>query len=220
MARIVATFALVACTEALLMPNLFSRTTQPAPPSGFVWASEASAASFALPESVTKIPVSVVQRLKSNAPEAGAVFVDIGRGVGVAAINYTKVAVHAAVTCYGIGSDRLKSNAPEAGAVFVDIGRGVGVAAKDYCKGAAAMAVATYKFAAVETAILQGSKAAALKKEGVAAIARREEMQASLEAMLGKGELDGMVVPSAKISKMAFAVPAAAPTGFEWGATV
>jgi len=176
MARIVATFALVACTEALLMPNLFSRTTQPAPPSGFVWASEASAASFALPESVTKIPVSVVQRLKSNAPEAGAVFVDIGRGVGVAA--------------------------------------------KDYCKGAAAMAVATYKFAAVETAILQGSKAAALKKEGVAAIARREEMQASLEAMLGKGELDGMVVPSAKISKMAFAVPAAAPTGFEWGATV
>ena len=96
-----------------------------------------------------------LQHLQQHAPEAGAVFADIGKGVGVAAKDYSKVTAALAVTCYSIALRRLEQNVPEALAVFANIGKGVGAACREYCKLAAAMVIAGFRLAAARATALR-----------------------------------------------------------------
>lgn len=75
----------------------------------------------------------------------------------------------------------VRKNAPSALNVFGSIGVGVAAASVDYTKLAVAVAVTFYQSLIAEaTSLLGVSKAAALKREGKAVIARREETAAAL----------------------------------------
>ena len=131
------------------------RTVQAPPPDGFVW-SDGSMKGFVMPTS-TNIPLPVpsagkpgkllgaaTQRVKANAPAAAAVFTSIGRGVGVASVDYSKIAAAFLIAYSSAFSERVKANAPAAVEVFTSIGLGVGVASVEYSKIAAAFMIAYY----------------------------------------------------------------------------
>ena len=124
---------------------------------------------------------TVAERVKEHGPEAGSVFVDIGRGVAVASRESYAIAAAAVVSYWCAFAERVEEHGPEAGSVFVDIGRGVTAAVTGYSKVAAGALVQACLLAA---AALYTSKAMALKRDGVAVVAQRVEVQAALSAKM------------------------------------
>jgi hypothetical protein len=120
-------------------------------------------------------------RIKAHGPDAIAVFTAIGRGVGAASSEYSKVAALAAATYWALTAARIKAHGPDAIAVFTAIGRGVGAASSDYAQLIAANAAAYLEQAAgVAVQLRRLRKVAALKREGQAAVERREAVAAAL----------------------------------------